>query len=293
MKTRDKIHEFLQEKALNTAILKTVGDIGNYFIENGELKIWARYGKLIEFDIFNFIFPSWKEIREKAVKYYPGFDMQKIKKVKYYFVNLNLEKNLNISAKNSDVYLGKNEFIGVNIIDADNVTINDSPVIDGGISINAKNINLIRLNDSVKGDINLTSSCIEFQNISLLFANNINLNSNMIEFNKTYIFSYNIDLKSNLIVTEKSRLSAVNSINITDTNLDEIKGVEAPLIIYNGQDITHSDGIVIPKLRRNLIEVLQKARNKISAEIDNEIKKETKILKEELNSKPITKILKK
>lgn len=293
MKTRDKIYNYLQEKALNKAISKTVGDIGNYFIENGELKIWARYGKLVEFDKFDFVFPSWEEIREKAIKYYSGFDMPNIKKVKYYFVDLKLEKPLNISAKNSNIYLGKNDFTGVNIIDADNVIINDSPVIDGGINISAKNINLIRLNDSIKGDINLTSSFLESHDISLLFANNINLNSDMIELNKTYFFSYNITLKSNFIVTEKSRLSAVKSINITDTNLDEIKGVEAPLIIYNGQDITHTDGIVIPKLRRNLIEVLQKARNKISTEIDSEIKKETKILKEELNNKSITKILKK
>ncbi|MBO5909184.1 MAG: hypothetical protein J6Q67_05320, partial [Clostridia bacterium] len=90
-----------------------------------------------------------------------------------------------------------------------------------------------------------------------------------------------------------SKLKAKNKIEITNTNCDKVEGVHAPIIIYNGQDISYSDDIVIPKLRSNLIEVLRKVRDKVRVDIKDELEIETENLKEELNNKPIVKMLKK
>lgn len=293
MNLKDKIHTSLQEKVLDKAIKQLIGDIGDYYIDENRLLFRIKEEKVKLLNELNFVLPSWEEISKLAKKYYKNFDDTVTSKVVYEFSYLTEEKDLVVNAKNSDVVLGNNNFTNLIINDANNVKIYGDPIEDGGISINAKNIGIIRLNGHINGNINLTSSCLEFYDISLLFAKNINLDSSMIEFNKSYLFSYNINLKSDLIVIEKSKLSAVNKINIIDTNCDEIKEVDAPVIIYNGQDISYSDGIVIPKLRRNLIDVLRQAKNKVEADMQGKLKVEIEKIEQNLNSKPITKILKK
>ena len=49
----------------------------------------------------------------------------------------------------------------------------------------------------------------------------------------------------------------------------------------------------MPKLKKNLIEVLYKLKNKVSVDFNNELEIKTNKIKQELENKPITKILKK
>ena len=100
-----------------------------------------------------------------------------------------------------------------------------------------------------------------------------------------------------MIETKNTSLKAKNKIEINNTNCDEIKEVDAPIIRYNGQDISYSESIIKPKLMGNLIEVLKEIRSKTYSMIENQVKIETQKYKQDLenslNNKSITKILKK
>jgi len=296
MKINKKIHKNLQEKALDKAIKKLVGGayFGYWHIDDGKL-FFKVEDKVIKFmEDLNFDLPSWNEISKYAKKIYKNFDDTVADNVMYNFSFLTEEKDLRISAKDSDIVLGHNNFTNLIITDANNVKVYGSALEDGGIDINANSIRISRLDGHMHGNLNLKSSILVFEDIYILYANNMNFNSEMIEFKKSYLFSdNNINLKSDLILTEKSRLSAVNEINIIDSNLDEIKEVDAPIITYNGVDISNAESIIIPKLRRNLIDVLRKVRNQVKKEFDNELNIEKIKKEQELNNKPITKILKK
>lgn len=294
MKLRDKIHAFLQEKALDKAIKQLIGDIGEYYIFEDKLLFKIEEEKIKLLNELDFILPSWEEIAKVAKTIYKNFDKKVATKVVYEFGYLAQEKDLVVSAENSDIALGFNNFTNLIIKNADNVKIYADTLEDGGMSINAKNIEFMRIHSCIKENINLVSESVEFYNSNLVVLKNIYINSKLLEFDETEImYSENIYLKSDLIVAEKSKLKAQNKIEIINTNCDEISGIEAPTIIYNGQDITYSEGIVMPKLREQLLNHLREIRNNVTRDIDNKVKESAHKQKESLESKPITKILKK
>lgn len=69
--------------------------------------------------------------------------------------------------------------------------------------------------------------------------------------------------------------------------------VYAEKLIYNNIDITNSESIQRPKLLRNLIFDLKELRNIVSENINKDVEETTRIRRETLEEKPITKILNK
>jgi len=294
MNLNEKRHKKLQEKALDNAIKKLIPDIGDYYIDDKRLLFKVKDEKIELLEKLHFSLPSWYVISSIAKTLYKEFDDTVATKVVYEFSYLSEEKELLVSAKNSDIVLGYNNFTNLIINDANNVKIYADTLEKGGMNINAKKIEFVSILSSINKDIDLTSECVLFYRSKLICLKNININSDFIEFyNSEIMYSDNLYLKSSLIVSDNSKLKAQNKIEIIDTNCDEIKGVDASIIIYNGQDISYSENIIMPKLRKNLIDVLRKVRNKASTDLDNQLEIETQKLKQEFNNKPITKILKK
>lgn len=294
MKLRDKIHTSLQKKVLDKAIKQLTGDIGDYYIDENRLLFRIKEEKVKLLNELNFVLPSWEEISKVAKKYYKNFDETVATKIVYEFSYLTQEKDLVVNAKNSDIVLGNNNFTNLIIKDANNVKIYGDPIENGELIVNAKNIEVMNMAFPISKGLKLTSEFILFSRINLASLKNVNIDSKFVEFyHSSIICADTLNIKSDLILCEKAKLNALNKIEIINSNCDEIKSVSAPTIIYNGQDISYSEGIVMPKLRRNLIEVLCKTKNKVSNDLKYELEMKTEKIKEELNNKPITKILKK
>lgn len=124
-KIKEKIQEKLQKRALNKAIINLIGYMGDYYISNRdkELQINIEEEKLSFFDELNFDLPSWEEIAKQAKIIYKNFDDIVVTKVVYKFNLIMIEKQLVVSAKDSDIFLKNNNFVNLNIKSAENVEI--------------------------------------------------------------------------------------------------------------------------------------------------------------------------
>jgi len=306
MKIIDKIHNYLQEKALDKAIFELVGPWGYYHINIVDNKVYFDFKKSrVKFlETLEFTLPSCDEIKERAKKKYRKFDDSFIRDIVYSIEFLNKdfihiddckEKDLILVAKDSNIVLSYSAFKKIDIKSEGNVRIRNCSSDD--INIDAQTIILENINTKCDDSINLNAEYVEF-NGSYTFLKDLNINSKLISFNNTNIMrSENINLNAEMIDTKYTSLKAINKIEINNTNCDEIKEVDAPTIIYNGQNISYSEGIVKPKLIGNLISVLKKikfqSRRTIGNQVETEMKKYKQNLENSLNNKPITKILKK
>lgn len=299
MKLKGKRHQKLQEKALDKAILELVGPWGDYDINDIENTINFNFKreKIKCLENLEFNLPSLDEIKKLAKKKYKKFDCSSINKIIYNFnflgnsVEFGYLKNLTLVAKDSDIVLNHSNFNKVDIQSEGKVMI-QSCSIDSDINIKTKTLgicNCTKLNFSC---VNINTEFVYFNRVYMI--NDLNVNSQLISFtNSDFMNSKNINLKADMIDCKNSKLKAQNKIEIINTNCDEIIGVDAPIIIYNGQNIIYSEGIVVPKLKSNLIEVLRKVRSNIIANLDNKLEVEIKKLKRDLNNQQIIKILKK
>lgn len=201
-------------------------------------------------------------------------------------------KTLTLNAKDSDIVVKDSVLKNIDIKSLGNVSISNCETIEN-IDITANTIKIPTFNLKSK-NLNLKAEYVEMKEVYLGVFNNINVNSNLILLEGVIIYSpIRLNLKSDMIYSKRSRLSAKNKIEITNFNCDEIKGVDAPLIIYNGKNITYSEGILFPKLKSNLVDVLKQLREKVKKGIDVEIEDLVQAKKQCLENKPITKILKK
>ena len=304
MRLRDKIHNYLQEKALDKAILDLVGPWWKWNINIVDNKVYFNFKetnfKLLE--NFELILPSCDEIKKQAKKKYKKFDDNFIKDIVYrikfpmWGEFCDKCRNLILTAKDSDILLGSNDSKKIDIRSKGLVRI-QGYLSSSDININAKTIELYQANNLYGNSINLNAEFVEF-NRTYTTSKNLNINSSLLSFDNSEIMcSKNINIKSDMIETKNTSLKAKNKIEINNTNCDEIKEVDAPIIRYNGQDISYSESIIKPKLMGNLIEVLKEIRSKTYSMIENQVKIETQKYKQDLenslNNKSITKILKK
>jgi len=299
---KDKIHTYLWKKALDEAIFELVGPWGEYYIDDEETDIYFKFknNKIIELENLQFNLPSLDEIKKLAKKKYRKFDGSIINKIVYGFEFskytlkpsvIDWERNLTLIAKDSDIDIYYSIFNNINIQSTGKVKMFDTSS-NSNINIDAKTVEINGCSRLSRGDTNINAEYVEFNNVHMV--KNLNINSQLISLNNlSMTYSDNIILNADMIDCKNSELKAQNKIEITNTNCDEIKGIYAPVIIYNGQDITYSQDIVVPKLRKNLIEDLYKVRNEVSGVLNNELEEKTQKIKQELNNKPITKILKK
>ena len=102
-----------------------MGYMGDYYISNKdrELQFNMEEEKLSFFDKLNFDLPSWEEISKQAKIIYKNFDDTVATKVVYKFSLIMIEKNLVVSAKDSDILLKNNNFVNLNIKSSENVEI--------------------------------------------------------------------------------------------------------------------------------------------------------------------------
>lgn len=199
-------------------------------------------------------------------------------------------KDLILVVKDSDIVLCYSNFKKIDVQSEGKVRIHDCSS-DSSININAKTVEIKSSTKLSTDYINLNAEYVEFNRVCM--KSDLNINSKLISINNSEVlYSKNIKFKADMIECKDTKLKAQNKIEITNTNCDEISGVEAPIIIYNEQDITHSEGIVMPKLRKQLLDHLREIRNNVARNIDDKIKDSTQKQKENLESKPIIKVLK-
>lgn len=298
MKLIDKIHAHLQKLALEIAIEKLVGTWGDYYItDDNNIRFDIRREKIKELETLEFNLPSCAEIKAQAKKIYRKFDDSSINRIIYTInlLNRNFEntRDLILTAKeDTDILIDYSAFKKVDIQSEGKVSVWYSSS-DSDINIKSKEVEIVNV-FSIAGDINITAEYVSL-NSTVTLSKDLIINSQMITFNyyTDVLGAENIKLQADMIDCKDSKLKAKNKIEITNTNCNKVEGVHAPIIIYNGQDISYSEGILVPKLRSNLIDVLYKVRKKVRDELKSELEIETENLKEELNNKPIVKMLKK
>jgi len=302
MKLKEIIHEKLQEKALDKAIEKLVGPWGNYYISefDGDICFNFDSSKLRLLENIEFNLPSIDDIRELAKKYYKNFDDSWMKNIDYCFkyrnkspiYNDNVKPKLKLIAKDSNIYLCYTTYNSVDIKSNGDIHLTDCN-FENDVKINSKAIMVHSGLTSINGSHKLKADYIELTNVYLL-SKNLDIDSKLISFNDSkFWYVNNAIIKAEMIDLNNSKLEAKNKIEIINPNCEKIKGVDAPIIIYNGQDITYSDGILMPKLMKNLIDVLKQVKINITNDIDSKIQESTKKQKENLENKPIIKIYKK
>ena len=286
MKRKERRHIIKQQNALNKAILKEIGDLGEYYFYYGML-VYSLSDEKIK-DMENFNLPSWNDIVKCAKKTYRKFDETVAKRIKYEFENLTYDKDLIINAKDSDVYLNNNNFSSIIINDACVVNLVNDIAKEGGIDINASSISLISVNGFINKDLNLKASLeIDFYESNLNVEGNIDVYSDSVEFDKSILKSKkDIYVETNLAIIQNTKLIADNQIVSYFYHLcrEGNQILDAKEIIVNSIDVTNSNTVLKSKLRNDLIELLKALKNKVNNNIQ---------LKSSEETQSISKILKK
>ena len=303
MKLIQRIQKTKKLIALNQALLDLIGPYGCYYIDvNGIINFNFKNSELDKLDNLEFNLPSIEEIKELAKKKYKNFNDSFVKNIEYYFNlknnpsmcsnNKKHDQKLILRAKDSYIQLSFSSLESIDIKSEGDVYLNDCFVYNN-IQIGSKSIKAYSSFHSLFGGHKLNAEYVEFNSV-LLKSNNIDIDSELISFNNSKFWHVdNATIKADVIDLNNSKLQTNNKIEIINNSCEELKGVDAPIIIYNGKDITYSEGIIKPKLRKQFLEQLKELRNNITNNIDIKLKDSVKKQKQNLESKPITKLLKK
>lgn len=281
----------------NSAIKSTFRKIFNCDItygineEDNILVVQIRNKEKLEKEKYDL--PTLEQVKKSIKKQYKKSNVEKIEKIIYYFSFCNDCRNLYIDAKNSDVYIAFSNCNSLKITGAENVDLRYATVKDN-IEIDSKQVDFEHINILINGNSNIKADTINFWNTKIHTPYKVNLNSQKLKFKGSLLFAISgISLNADKIDVETSEFSTGGELIINDKNGDEIPNVYASKVIYNGIDISNSEKIIMPKLKQRLINDLYKIRNNILINIENEIKIESEKLKQNLNNKPISKVLKK
>lgn len=288
---KQKIHLKKQKIALDKTIKKLLGDLvkSESYFKDDFLNIHIDNEYLLQEEL-NLILPSLEDISETAKKLYKDFDNKKAMKVNYYFNKIYvMSKKLVITAKGSNLNFFGCYFNDIKITDADKILIHNnifSKQIVQKMEFTSKEKIIINFVDFIEAEEGISFNSNEIDCYLSCFKSSlgdINLTANEIKLIDCGLKSHKININTDRFLTKEVGLIANDEINITNKNCDEIKGVYAPKIIYNGVDITNTDSIIKPKITKKLIEVLQKIKNNFEGEINLRTKEYNK----ELNDTPV------
>ena len=245
------------------------------------------------FDNKKYDLPTLEEIKQAIKKQYKKSDVEKIKKISYRFTLCNDCKDLEIDAKNSDIFMAFSNCDSLKIKGADNVFLR-FVTVDDNLEIEAKRVGFHQDNPHINNNFNVKADVIDFWNSRIHTENEINLNAKKLKFLQNSLFAKNsLSLNADEIDVENSEFSSDGSLIINDKNCDEISKVSANKVIYNGVNISNDEKILIPELRQRLIKDLHKIKKDVCKKIENEVKIESEKLKKDLNNSSVSKVLKK
>lgn len=287
-------HQKLQKAALEKVIKNHIGIVSKYIINNNKLYIIFSLGSV---PVKNNL-PDYEELMIFAKTYYHKFDRTLFDKVVYIFRDINLVVDLmtDLNLKKSDViieninfFLYKKSPYKLKITNADKITISGKVRNMHYLELSAETIEFSGAYISSNKSININSNFIDLQNTTIESVENISITSELItsEFSSITAKS-NLSVDSQLFDSKHTDLKANNIITIKNPNCEEITGVNAPKIIYNGHDISKSEGIVLPEARKQLLDCLKQMKNNIDDAIEYQIKNQ----REQLNNQEINDILK-
>ena len=321
MKLKEKMHEYLQKKALDKAIYNLIGDYGYWSIYKDDKKLVFRFNeeKINKLEKIEFNLPCIEEIVDEAKKIYINFDASNIKKIEYNFLWAGFRnfcfnkvyppKDLILYANRSDINISRFCLNNIEINNANDVYVDGTCVESlNNIKIKSKTINLAniinfmnQLNDVIleSEEINLKilsiyaknilfkASNINFNNNFNLDARNIVINSKIIKSRKVYCNQENKICAEKIILDSdyidlKDTLLKGEEVTIQSKNCNQIQSVDSPKIIYNGKDISNNDEIVIQKLRRKFLQKLQGLNHKTNIKIVNMVNEEVDEYKKKL-----------
>lgn len=294
-----------KKEQINNILKDIIGDIGYYLIasENKimytitETKLSQKFKDKSSYKIE---LPSIKAIKEKAKKFYKNFDEKILDNLEivYFLEKAKFSKPIMVD---TDAYIfihdcKFNNGLTINSSDCVNFcsmyNINSFIECYQNLDINAKYITLsdssFRFHDNWndKCNINLSANKIYIDNFTLESRKNLEINAKALNIKSSNLLAPDIIINSEEICAVKNYIKASNSISINNENCDSVDNVYAPIILYNGQDITKT---VSSKAPQQLIEVLTILRDKCN----NGIKEETKAYEDSLRNQPLSKRLKK
>ena len=292
----EAIKEFkkgLQDAAIKAPFASIFDCKISYYIDEKDNILEIEIRDIENFGNKKYDLPTLDEVKKTIKKRNKKIAIEKIKKIEYRFVMCNDCKNLEIDAKDADIFIGFSNCDSLKITGADNVFIRFANAHDN-LEIDAKAVEFHNVNTHVNNNFNVKADLIKFWMSRIHTNNEINLNAKKLKFLQNALFAKDsLSLNADEIEAESSEFSADGNLIIDDKNCDEIKNVSASKIIYNGMDITNTEEILMPTLRQHLLKDLYKIRNNVRQNIENELRIETEKIKENLKNKPISKVLKK
>lgn len=289
-----KVSEKKNNKALKQAIERKVKCMESFQIKDNILYI-ALNGQKVYDNGNKLNLPSYKDIEDLARQIYINFKIDDISKVCYLFKDVTISKKLEIEPNFCDVEFYKCILYDLNVFGGDSIRIIDSNFMSGSIiSVNCQELELKKAESYGASDrINVISNEVNIVSSILKTIGNIDITSPIMFFDNTKLEGQNIDLKCDLIDTKNTVFKAEFDFKINCRYNETVKYVEAKNIRYNKKDITNSDPILKFKLLRNLLEDLKKVKDMVTDDIEKDVEETTRIRRETLEEKPITKILNK
>jgi len=320
-KTDSKIYNFLRQYYIKDMIgnIGTIIEDDDKFICQVEQKKLERNKKEEKTEFYELTLKGRMiPIGESTDELMKKFHIEK--PVEYIFDGIVFNSNLKFSAMNCTVIFKNCTFnCGLRIKFADKVILENNKYIDNtgiynygnsflyGRSINElviKNDNFLNSYESQKYDnnkfgINICTNKLTIINSNILVENDgqININSKDTTIEKTNIMGNEIYLDSKHLTTPDSMFISKNGIIIENKECDFSGKVKSPVIIYNGIEINtnnetfHIDNELcnLRVSRQQLLEQLQRLKKHCNETNFNQMQE----LKKELDSKPISKVLKK
>jgi len=292
-----KVSEKKNNNALKQALAKRVDYFKDYYVEDNVLYVRLDASKIDEFsEVVYPRLPAYHDIEYSAKQIYKKFKRDDISKICYMFGYIMFNGTVNISPYYCDVKFISCQIRNLNVFGGDSIEIIDTG--NGSICFNyfeieCKDLKLKNVKVREYGRIGIISEELTIENSVLNSLNNIDLTSSIMVFNDSKLEGQNIDLKCDLIDTKNSIFKSEFQFNIKCRYNEEVNGIQANRIIYNGKDITNSAPILKFKLLRNLLEDLKKVKDMVTDDIEKDIEETTRIRRETLEEKSITKILNK
>ena len=212
------------------------------------------------FDGKKYDLPTLEEIKKAIKKQYKKSDVEKIKKIEYRIIMCEDCKNLEIDAKDSNIFMAFSNCDSLKITGADNVFLRFVNAYNN-LEIEAKSVEFHNDNTNINNNFNVKADFIRFWMSRIHTENEINLNAKKLKFLQNSLFAKNsLSLTADEIDVENSEFSSDEDLIINDKNCDEISKVSAKNVIYNGVDITNNEEIIMPEIAFPTYEIAAKIK---------------------------------